>query len=104
MATKIKHGSTFRMIMSDFTEVEWGAIYPHDFIEAEIGQGDDRTPTTIVADPDERIITITAETSHMRLGPAEMDIRVTKGYDTIIIPDSGVFKFLIVKTVTGTGA
>jgi len=91
------------MVLSDFTDDEWNAFYPYDFIEAEIGQGNNRTPTAITANVEDREIMITADTDDLRLGPAEMDIRITKGYDTIILPGDGVFKFTIVKTITATG-
>lgn len=100
MAVKHKHGATFRLLLSDFTIDEWSDLYPFDEIEADIGQGSARFDTTVTVDPDAREILIEAETSAMKIGPAELDIRIVKSGQTILLPADGVIKFSIVKTIT----
>lgn len=100
MAVKHKLGATFRLLLDDFTEQEWNDLYPFEEIEADIGQGAARHNTQISVDPDAREILIEAETTTMRVGPAELDIRILKDGKAILIPADGVIKFSIVKTIT----
>lgn len=101
MSQKHKIGATFRLMLEDFTPEEWSDIYPFTSITAQIGQGAVKYPTVVTVDPDARQILITAETGTMRLGPAELDVRILKEGQTILIPADGVIKISLVKTITG---
>lgn len=103
MTQKHKLGATFRLLLSDFTEDEWNDLYPFAEIEADIGQGSARFDTTVTVDPDAREILVEAETVGMKIGPAELDIRILKDGQTILLPTDGIIKFSLVKTIT-TGA
>lgn len=96
---KQKIGDAFEVSL-ELTEDEWADLWPWISIEADVAQNKIKHNTNIIVDEVEHIITIRADTTNWILGPAKMDILVTKENEKRMIPSSTVFKFSVVESIT----
>lgn len=102
---RIKRGATFKATLI-FDEDEWGAIYPWDSIEADVGIWGRRQPLTISVDEVGKTITVTSDTDDWlltesgKVPPYKFDVWVIKGGEKLPIPASVNIPLHIIEGVT----
>lgn len=101
MLPEYNRGTTFEVLLSDFTEEEWQLLYPWDSIASDAVQGTRRHPLVVSVDEENRSILLSADTSDWDLRPVRADARIRKNGRNIDLPKSPAIRAVIVAGVTG---
>jgi hypothetical protein len=100
MTPTIKRGETLRLLLDQFTDDEWAALYPWDSATAGARQADRVHPVTAIPDPATRTILLTADTSGWLPRIAQIDLRITRDGRITHVPPSEFFSVLITNPAT----
>lgn len=102
MTPTIKRGETLRILLDQFTEEEWAALYPWDNAAADAQQAGIVHAMTVVPDPATRTILLTADTAAWQPRLAQIDLRILRDGRTVYLPPSEYFSLLVTKPATET--
>lgn len=100
-----KRGSTIRILLDEFTEAEWEAVYPFDEAKAEanLDKDPDLLEYAFEVITDEAAKSIILKSVSADLWPEgdyRLDVRFTREGEHIFVPATEYVKFKIIRPVT----
>lgn len=95
-----KRGSTVQILLDQFTDDEWAAIYPWDAARCEAYYPGWTSALDVEVDPAARTIMLSAVTTDWPIRLLKADLLITRDGRDDYVPSAGFFQFMIIQPAT----
>ena len=95
-----KRGSTVQILLDQFTDEEWAAVYPWTSASSEARYPGGTQTLTVSADPEAKTILLSAETDGWPLRLMKADLLIERAGASTYVPAANFFEFQITQPAT----
>ena len=100
-----KRGAIIRILLDEFTQGEWDAIWPFESVKCEANLENDLNLleysfSAVSDDVTKTIVLTSVSADEWPEGNYRLDVRFTKGGEHIYVPATDYIKFKIIRPVT----